>query len=389
MDRRTIQKDLLIELSSHSHVIEPWNTALDGFNKEIVVPKVVHGRISKYLEEQSISQKLLVFDSFEFTMILIKKLLYKVESKSRLTDNFDIKPGKIILTSAPEMRMTVKCSLNMLLLSFVGVDVLCIRNAGRWELRKRDIGSLIHYSFNPLKIAKAVFLEVISYLIEQSIYKHSKKLVFESRDQMQTFNRGHRTSMMKPQLVFCGRQPRQSIGNLTYSKSNAIGIGLLGTINKEKRNYKEVSDAVKLLADVCVPVRVYFLGAYLGPHSQEILDIFGSSVEFAPSPSERFVSEHSIAEIIDEIDVFVSPMTGSHYQNGGSSGAVGDSVFWQKPLLIPSRFKSKYDHEIQFTYESAEELAGILKVKDNLHYSEINQVTTSTLREFVSRLVSF
>lgn len=363
----------------------PWNKALDGFNKEIVVPKVVHERISNYLEEQSIDQKLLAFDSFDFTIILIKKLFHKFIRRSKLTARFDVMPGKIIVTSAPEMRITAFCSFNMLLLSFVGIDVLCIRNAGRWELRKRNIGSLFHYSYNPIKIFQVVFLEVINYVIEQSIYKHSKKLVFESYDQMQTFNQGHRTSMIKPQLVFCGRQHRQGLGGLTHSKSNAIGIGLLGTINKEKRNYIEVSEAVKLLADEGIPVRVYFLGSYLGPDSQEILDIFGSSVEFAPGPSEKFVSEHSIAEIIDEIDVFVSPMMGSHYQKGGSSGAVGDSVFWQKPLLIPSRFKSKYDHEIKFTYESAEELASILKMKDKIHYSDVNQVTTTTLREFVNR----
>lgn len=379
------QKALLIELSSHSLVIQPWFDAILDSDKEIVVPRGVLNQISKSLIEQGISQELLVFESFHFTRLLIKNLLFKNRKSLKVVKDSENQPAKIIVTSASEMRLPFQCYLNMILISLVGIEILCIRNAGRWRIKNRNILKLVRYSYNPAKNIKVILLEILAYYIERLILKRSRKLVFESHHQMELFNHDHLKLGSKTQIVFCGRQHRSRQSMKKFVEKNYIGIGLLGTINKEKRNYFEVARAVEMLCSEGISVRVFFLGAYLGNGSQEVLDLFGDFIEFAPSFEQSFVSEKLIEEMIQEVDVFISPMFGSHYEQGGSSGAVADSVFWQRPLLLPAKFKSNYLQEELYFYDSIEELKSLLRNRNKLRYNAVNHVEKETLTNFLNR----
>ena len=375
-----MKRVLIIELSSHAHVVKPWLLATEGRAQAIAITRVALPGISKSLDEQEIKQEIMIFDSFQFTLLLIKRLI-----TSRVMWIFGSfkTGGEIILTSAPERRLSFANYFNMILLSFVGIDVLCIRNSGHWKLKNRNIKLLLRYSYNPLEIIRVVSSEIIDFWIEKFILNRSKKLVFESSEQRQLFNTGHFNSREKPQLVFCGRQNRESSTTPRMKSSNSIGVGLLGTINKVKRDYTEVSEAVKLLKNRGIVCDIFFLGAYIGPSSQEVLELFDGSLKFAPSAEVTYVSDKKIEEVIDEVDCFVSPMSGSHYQQGGSTGAVADSVFWQKPLLIPKKFKSNWKEGILYYYESAEDLAMYLSNNAEFLYLNTNHVETEVLNRFV------
>jgi hypothetical protein len=380
LDSRANKKVLLIELSSHSLVIQPWFDATLDVDKEIVVPSFVWLGMHKSLKDQAITQEPLVFDSLKFSKILLKQIsieylpIFASSNKSDLV---------IILTSAAEMRLTPRCYFNMFLVSILGIEITCIRNAGRWKIRNRNISSLLRFSFNPLVSIRAISSELLCYFLEKIILYRSTKLVFESQNQMELFMNEHRKARKKPSLVFCGRQHRKGENRINKVVTNYVGIGLLGTINKDKRNYEEVVSALELLYSQGVSAKAFFLGAHLGDSSQRILDLFGDFVEYAPSYENPFVNENLIEELIEGIDVFLSPMSGSHYLQGGSSGSIADSVHWQRPLLLPERFRSNYLQEKLYFYNSIEHLAEMLKKKESLIYQGENQVETKILRDFL------
>jgi len=380
------QRILLIELSSHSLVIQPWFDAILNPEKEIVVTSGMLNQISKSLVEQGINQELLVFDSFHFTRMVLKDFLFKKRKSLKVAKDSEKDSYKIIITSAPEMRLPFRCYLNMILISLIGVEILCIRNAGRWRIKNRSLSRFLRYSYNPAKNIIVILSEILEYFIEKLILKRSRKLVFESHYQREIFNSDHSKSRDKAQIIFCGRQHRNKSIISESIETNLVGIGLLGAINIEKRDYFEVARVAKMLSSDGIFVRAFFLGAYLGKDSQKVLDLFGDCIAFAPNAEQSFVSEILIAEMIQEIDVFISPMRGLHYEKGGSSGAVADSVFWRRPLLLPEKFKGNYLHEEVYFYDSIENLKSLLSHKKKLKYNAINHVERETLTNFINQI---
>jgi len=389
-------------------VIPPWALALKGENLEIYATSVMCEIAESQLAYVDLKQVVKKIDESSFSRNLLRAI-YKTRHGP-----------KIIITSSPESRMSIKLLLRILFIALVGCEVLCIRNSNSWTkdrvkpfqvfknslptniqikaripppmLRVFPMGLVIHIvKFILLIRSLIVFpMELVSYIVESVLLIRSKKLVFETEDQLHYFQTNSKLKLKQKNLIFSGRLPISAYHQTkrdfqeVIGKSTNIGIGVVGTININKRKYEPLKEAIDILLKQNYKVNLFFLGSFIGPSSQDIIEMFSNVIAFCPTARESFVSENTTWSLIDDIDVLISPLSDTWgYHNGKSTGAIADAIFYSKPLLMPSYLEKTFGTSNVNYYENGSDLATKLSDRIFLKFPTVGEITTANLQAYI------
>jgi hypothetical protein len=172
----------------------------------------------------------------------------------------------------------------------------------------------------------------------------------------------------KPKLVFSGRIQKVNYGldqkspsKLKNAKTKLLGIGILGTLNPERRDYRPLKLALESLEKQGYLPRLYFLGGYVGSASEKVIDLFHKFVQYAPSNESPYVQDTQIMLMESEIDILIAPFSQDWgYSQGKSSGSIADAIYLKKPLILPSFAKHIFNYDWISYYSTVEDLRDLI-----------------------------
>ena len=361
MNRNGLEKDslqiLIVEFGPHAQVIVPWllsSTAITNSTPKVFVPSQVVEPLRDHLKNYHLIADVLTTDSI---VQEIKKFSFQQRA------NF-----KIVVTSSPESRVSIKTVLTILFLALICCDVICIRSPREWFYSTRRRAPVPRFSKRWLMYLRIYCLDLVSYLAERSLFLQSRKVVFEHQNMMDFFLLKSKSPFRKPNLVFSGRMQHFNYGldqkspfKLKNADTKLLGIGILGTLNSERRDYRQLKLALESLEKQGYLPRLYFLGGHVGSDSEKVIDLFHKFVQFAPSNESNYVQDTQILLMESEIDILIAPFSENWgYSQGKSSGSVADAIYLMKPLILPRFVKHIFDYEWISYFSTAEELCDLI-----------------------------
>jgi hypothetical protein len=119
-------------------------------------------------------------------------------------------------------------------------------------------------------------------------------------------------------------------------KNNKINIGLLGTLDPNRRNYDLLLESIKKLdTHWQEKIEIVTLGAYLGVKSDEVISKFKEIIEL--NSTTGWLTEEEFLERGKKCDVLISPLSEKKkYGTLAGTGSFGDAVFLQKKIILPN-----------------------------------------------------
>jgi len=157
------------------------------------------------------------------------------------------------------------------------------------------------------------------------------------------------TDLLDPSLI----KPRKA--------TQPFRIGMLGSLDKARRDYQTVLDAFRELPQECLgSVEIVILGECIDGEDNEILKSFKQLV--AVDYPVRYLTSDEFDKKGSSCDLLLSPLLPSmEYGTFKGSGAIGDAIYLQKNILLPSFVDpDKEFSEISYYYSNKTDLAGIL-----------------------------
>lgn len=149
--------------------------------------------------------------------------------------------------------------------------------------------------------------------------------------------------------------------SLKNADTKLLGIGILGTLNSGRRDYRQLKLALESLEKQGYLPRLYFLGGHVGNDSEKVIDLFHKFVQFAPSSESNYVQDTQILLMESEIDILIAPFSENWgYSQGKSSGSIADAIYLMKPLILPRFIKHIFDYEWISYFSTAEELCDLI-----------------------------
>lgn len=180
MNRNGLEKDslqiLIVEFGPHAQVIVPWllsSTAITNSTPKVFVPSQVVEPLRDHLKNYHLIADVLTTDSI---VQEVKKFSFQQRA------NF-----KIVVTSSPESRVSIKTVLAILFLALISCDVICIRSPREWFYSTRRRAPVPRFSKRWLMYLRIYCLDLVSYLAERSLFLRSRKVVFEHQNMMDFF----------------------------------------------------------------------------------------------------------------------------------------------------------------------------------------------------------
>lgn len=365
------RKVIVVEFSSHAHVIAPWVQSLHGELVNVFVPKSVIVPLVSHL--RGIEHNARIRDLSE----LHPYLQSLRRDKARV---------EMIITSSLEGPASYSQLFALTQIFKFGCGILCVRNAERWKFSNRRLKRGLSGFKKPVVFLKMYALAISTYVLEKSIAKKARGLVFEFESQRRLFLTYHKSFRDVPTLIFSGRVPGDFLDvqeSKDYSIDKSINLGILGTLNSSRRNYNPLLSALDLLQQQGHVIKVYFLGSHVGSDSEKIKKLFGSFVCMAPTYENPYITNTEILSIRQAIDVLIAPLNQTWgYHEGKSSGALADAIYLRKPILLP-KFSKTFFYPISANYyDGVQDLVQMLKNTRNLSLADQNAIGIPDLEKF-------
>jgi hypothetical protein len=283
---------------------------------------------------------------------------------------------KVIITSSCESRVSIKTLLVILYLAWISCDVLCVRSPREWFYSTRRKMPVPQLSKGVLVKLRVYFLDLACFFAERLLFTRTRKITFEHQSMMEFFlNKSKYLAKRKPNLVFSGRfqVPGYKLSQKTTSKTKwrtdpkFIGIGILGTLNPERRDYRQLEIALESLEKQGYRPLLYFLGGYIGNDSEKIIQLFSKFLGFAPNKENSYVLDTQILLMKSEIDILIAPLSQDWgYSQGKSSGSIADAIYLNKPLILPSSAKLIFNYDWISYYSTVDELHDLISMFHSL-----------------------
>lgn len=146
---------------------------------------------------------------------------------------------------------------------------------------------------------------------------------------------------------------------LKYKKiKNSFTIGLLGTVNPERRNYHRLIAALKKLElEKRRDIQIILMGAILNEQSSAIISSIRNYVNV--HIEENTISEYDFVRLGLNCKVLIAPLNEKkEYGTLFGTGSIGDAIYLKRKILIPSFFdKNKEFKDLSIYYETSNDLA--------------------------------
>lgn len=176
-------------------------------------------------------------------------------------------------------------------------------------------------------------------------------------------------------------------------KDGVVTIGITGTVNNNRKNYRLVYFALKkCISKFKYPVRLVLLGKASKKNSSDIIDNFRSleSAKFCMEFSNSYLSQEEFNKKISYVDFLLAPIRvetrfrkyRERYGKSKMSGIENDILLYRKPSLVTSEYIIKGDmaNVVEYADPYPEVLADRLlswvneqtyeKLKENFHSLE-------------------
>lgn len=170
-------------------------------------------------------------------------------------------------------------------------------------------------------------------------------------------------------LPFCYLQPGK---NSEKKNPNVVKIAVTGSINPSRKDFGALFDAIRLSLDSFKkPIELNFLGGPKGKQGNTVVEKFQeiSHVNFSFSYSKKYISSQEMRRRMRDIDFIVAPiLVETHhkiyreiYGSSKISGVENDIVQFQKPALIPNKYRLNDSIKpVCNTYRNTEDLSAKL-----------------------------
>lgn len=206
---------------------------------------------------------------------------------------------------------------------------------------------------------------LFSFLRSKSI-KYLRRFTFETETQRDCFSKNANTD--EPFLgISYNWYPDLLDSKFEYDSDryprDSVRVGLLGTINSERRDYNIIIDALKkMTVDERMSLTLVTLGGNIGESSQEVIDDLSDYVK-VDCHKGMFLSAHEFDVRGTSCDLLISTLQKKgEYGKFKGSGSFGDAVYLRKKIILPTYVdENKEFNEISVYYKDLGELLAIFK----------------------------
>jgi hypothetical protein len=204
---------------------------------------------------------------------------------------------------------------------------------------------------------------VFAFVRSRSV-RHVKRFTFETDTMRRVFARGTRRKDVRLAVSYDKYTDvtvpgdDRSVGS---PRDGKIRIGLLGTVNEERRDYAVICDALqKVPAELRSHLTFVTLGECREGMNHKALRALSAFV--GVDSSEGLLSEREFAARGRSCELLMAPLTEKRaYGSLSGSGSFGDAIYLQKRLIVPRHADSEGEFAAMCIYYSdAGELAAIL-----------------------------
>ncbi len=342
--RLKIKSDyFIVEFSSHFHTVIPWVKFFPDSKRRVFISAIGTKEMNNFLEiyNESVSVSNIKILSWS----IIKNLFLKLQ-----------KP-KLILTTAPEHKMSTNELFSVFICFVLKPEILCIRNPAEWT-EKNSYSNNSSFKLNVLAKTSNLLLRVLA--------KRAKKIVCETQDQAHYIM--DQFGLKKNVFEFSGRvsdlTPLTTVHTMSPTK---VIIGVLGSVDIERRNYAQLEQSLRLLPGPLRP-EIAFLGRVKND-SNFIVEKFQelTTVSFW---SLDFVDEKTFFSVGTACSLLIAPLNpNKKYGEIYGSGSFADAIALNRYLLLPSHVPvpNNYKNFVK-TYDSHKTLSEfILRVDALIH----------------------
>jgi hypothetical protein len=316
------KKLMVFEYGAHYHVIPPIKSLFDYSNSIIFINSKFHDVMNTTLRSYKLNSE-------------IKDIR---NSRTVLLDLFKTGHNSIIVVStAREFLLSRQEFLQLILIALFKPKILCVRNPVRWTYKGLR---LISQKSDVLGIFFSLF--ALKFLM-----RRAKNLIVESEAQKKFMFENFSLSVNKNVIPFPGRlidvtPIKKDMGK--FELNAQLVIGILGSIDDEKRNYAPIISALKNLSTLR-SIIVVFLGNTHPKTSVKILTQFNDSVRTV-WPIEGYWDEQDFYSLGSRCSFLISPLRkAKDYGGSNGSGTLADAIFLRKVMFVPDFvfFGSEYD----------------------------------------------
>ena len=224
--------------------------------------------------------------------------------------------------------------------------------------------------------------------IRSRAIRHVKRFTFET----QTMRRVFSESAKRRDLLLGVSYDKYSdvtvpgdIGSVQQAHESKVRIGLLGTVNEERRNYALVSQALTLLpSDQREKFMFVTLGECINGTNNRVMKSLSRYVEV--DCREGLLTERELAARGRACDVLMAPLNElKAYGTLHGSGSFGDAVYLGKKLILPAFADANREFgDLCIYYSDSSTLAQVL---GNIRSLVSPSVSRCFLEKFATRNV--
>jgi hypothetical protein len=316
------KKLIVFEYGAHYHVIPPILALFKYPHSIIFMDKQFHNFMNDTIKLYKLDSE--IKDLRDSRLVLVE--LFKCSDNSLL-----------VVSTAREFILSKQEFLQLILIALFKPKILCVRNPARWTYK----------GLKSISKKSGILKIMVSLFTLRLLIKRAKNLIVESEAQKKFMFENFRLSRRANVIPFTGRLIDVIPLNTNkdeFDLNAQLVIGILGSIDTEKRNYAPIIEAVKKVSTQ-TSIIVVFLGNTHPKASSNILDQF-SDVVRTVSPINGSWDEQSFYNLGSRCSFLISPLRRAKgYGELNGSGALADAIFLKKIIFVPDFifFGSEYD----------------------------------------------
>lgn len=331
---------LVFEFGAHYHVVPPILSALDTKKNLIFIDKQFADTMEETLYSYSIKGKVgNIRNSCEVLVALLT-----------------IRKKHVVVTTAREWILSKQEFLLILLIAIARPKIVCIRNPIRWRLE----------GLKQLTKEKPKLKILFSILVLRFLAICAKNIIVESEYQKEytaNFLPSYKNIIPFPGRlidVIPVRPPLVSEIFDIEKRSQDVVIGILGTIDEEKRDYDFLLDALRDLSDnfsFCI----IFLGNTKPKSANKVVIKYSKFVNVLTHPLGSW-DEFSFYQTSKKCDFLISPLKlAKSYGSLNGTGTVADAIFTTRFLLLPRQIDFGESYKSFLIHYDNQELKKIIE----------------------------
>ena len=331
---------LVFEFGAHYHVVPPLISVLDAKKNLIFIDKQFAVTMKETLYSYSINGKV---GNIRNSCEVLRALL-------------NLREKNIVVSTAREWILSKQEFWLILLIAIMRPKIVCIRNPIRWRFEGLK---LLTKENSRLKI----FLSVLAL---RFLAICAKNIIVESESQKEyteKFLSTHKNIIPFPGRlidVIPVRPPLISEIFTPEMYSQDIVIGILGTIDEEKRDYDTLLDTLRFLSKT-YSFSVIFLGNTKPKSADKVIMNFSKFVNVITHPLGNR-DEFSFYHTSKKCDFLISPLKLiKSYGSLNGTGTVADAIFTNRFLLLPKQIKFGESYKSFLIYYEIRELKKIIE----------------------------